>query len=524
MKGVYAGLDVSTQSTKLVIIDLARGEIVHHDQVNFDHDLPQYKTSEGVLRDPLTGASESDPHMWIESIDLLLERLSQKPSIAGSIRAISVSGQQHGLVALTEEGNLARPYSKLWNDFSTDEECRILTELVGGIEEMINEISNTQRTGYTAAKILHMKRHELATYEKVSVFLLVHNYINWFLTGGRDGGIVVMEPGDVSGTALWNPRTRTWSDKVIDAIDSDLKSKLPQVRESRVPVGPIGSQLAERYGLPKDCLIASGSGDNMMAAIGTGNFTEGVVTVSLGTSGTAYTFMKEPFVDIKGEIASFCDATGHYLPLICVSNMANGYNEILDLFKLSYDEFDQLILETCPGNEGRVLCPWYVGERTPDLPSASPIYFGFGLSDFTSPILARAVLEGHIVNLYLGFSRLGVQPREIRLTGGMATSSSWRQTISNVFNSEVVLVEGETAALGAAIHAAWSHQTNLQIEDIARVFVKVNESLRVSPDARLVKLYRDFGRLYSAVSLAIRGLRGPNPFELRKEFLAANLK
>jgi len=524
LKGVYAGLDVSTQSTKLLIIDLARRAPVHQDQVNFDRDLPEYGTRDGVSSDPLTGKSESNPQMWLDSIELLFRRLSSSLGLARSIRAISVSGQQHGLVAMTKEGELARPYSKLWNDFSTEDECRILNEQVGGVREMIREISNTQRTGYTAAKILHMKRHEPEIYQKTSTFLLVHNFINWYLTGGKDRGIAVMEPGDASGTALWNPNTKDWSDRVLDSIDPGLKSRLPPVRPSRELIGRISRALAERYGFPRNCMIASGSGDNMMAALGTGNFKEGVVTVSLGTSGTAYTFMREPFVDVEGEIASFCDATGYYLPLVCISNMANGYNEILEQFSLSHDDFDSVVRKTRPGNEGRVLCPWYVGERTPDLPSASPVYFGFGLRDFTPPILARAVLEGHIMNLYQGFSRLPVGPKEVRLTGGMAASQAWRETIANVFNSEVVLVKGETAALGAAIHAAWSHQPNLELEEVVDSLVKIDESLRIIPDAELVKLYTDFGKLYSAVSRAIRGLSGPNPFELRREFLLAHFK
>ena len=124
-------------------------------------------------------------------------------------------------------------------------------------------------------------------------------------------------------------------------------------------------------------------------------------TVSLGTSGTAYTFLEKPYVDPEGEIASFCDSTGNYLPLLCVSNLANGFDEFCRINNLSPRQFDELINETEPGNDGRILIPWYEGERTPDIPNATPIYFGFALHDFDQKTLARAIIEGHLLNLYI---------------------------------------------------------------------------------------------------------------------------
>ena len=249
-----------------------------------------------------------------------------------------------------------------------------------------------------------------------------------------------MEPGDVSGSALWDPVKRVWSQNVIDAIDPELANKLPQVQESSQMLGPIGTEFVEKYGFSSECQIASGSGDNMMGAIGTGNYREGVVTVSLGTSGTAYTFMPNAYVDPEGEIASFCDATGNYMPLLCISNLANGYEAILKQFNLNHQQFEEVIKKTEPGNKGRMLCPWYEGERTPDLPEAAPIYFGWALKDFIKENLCRAVMEGHIMNLYEGFIKLPVKAKEIRLTGGISKSKVWREAIANIFNCEVVPV------------------------------------------------------------------------------------
>ncbi len=518
---LFAGLDVSTQSCKLVVIETAAGTVLHVDRVDYDHDLPGFGTEEGAVAGLGEGVSESDPRMWIDAVEMLLGRLRESDVDAERIRCISVSGQQHGLVALTADGGLARPRAKLWNDFSTAEECRILTEAVGGPAAMIAEVGNSQRTGYTAPKILHLRRHEPQIYEHAHTLFVVHNYINWYLTGGPDGGVAVMEPGDTSGMALWHPGTGRWSRKVIDAIDTKLPEKLPPVQPADRTIGNVGATLAARFGLSPDCRIDAGSGDNMYGALGTGNFEPGIVTVSLGTSGTACTVLEEPFIDPTGEIAAYCDSTGRYLPLLCVSNMAGGYNAVLELFGLSHDEFDALVRDAPPGNRGRLLVPWYEGERTPDLPHAAPLYFGFGLSDFVPKTLCRAVLEGHVLNLWHGFTGMPVTAREIRLTGGLANSPSWCQTIADVFDAETVPVRGEGAALGAAIHAAWvwyrEAGEETPLAELAGPLLVLDEPRRAQPDPERRPTYALLKRLYRGLSLRVRGLEGEDPFPLRRD-------
>ncbi len=523
-EALFAGLDVSTQGCKLVIIDPAEGVVVHVDHIDYDSDLAQYGTRQGAVPGLGDGVSESDPRMWIDAVEQLLGRMAEQGVPANRIRCISVSGQQHGLVALAADGSLARPLSKLWNDFATAEECRILTEAVGGLEAMIGEVGNSQRTGYTASKILHMRRHEPDYYSRARTLFLVHNYVNWHLTGGPNGGVAVMEPGDTSGMALWHPGTGRWSQKVIDAIDPGLSDKLPPVAPANRTIGTIGPALAARFGLPSDCRIDAGSGDNMYGAVGTGNFEPGIVTVSLGTSGTAYTCTTDPFIDPLGEIAAFCDSTGRHLPLLCVSNMANGYNAVLEQFGLSHAEFDQLVQRTPAGNYGRLLVPWYVGERTPDLPYAAPLYFGFDPSDFGAESLCRGVLEGHVLNLYEGFARIPVEPREIRLTGGLSQAPAWCQAVADIFDVEAVPVEGEGAALGAAIHAAWVWDWEFgaarALDRIAQPFVVLDETRRSRPDPERREVYRVVKRVYRALSRRVRGLDGEDPFELRRELIA----
>jgi len=517
IEGLFAGLDVSTQGCKLVVLDARSGETVHVDAVEYDSDLPSYGTRGGTVRSDDEGVSESDPWMWIEAVRRVLSGLADSPADSSLIRCISVSGQQHGLVALDAQGGLARPRSKLWNDHSTVEECEWLTERIGGPERMIEEVGNVQRTGYTAGKILHMVRREPEAYQRAATLFLVHDFVNWYLTGG----VAVMEPGDTSGMALWNPATSCWSTTVLDAIAPDLASKLPEVGTSDRTIGSVAKELVDSFGLSPSCRVDAGSGDNMYGAIGTGNVDPGVVTISLGTSGTVYTVLDDPWVDPTGEIAAFCDSTGRHLPLLCVSNMANGYAAVRDRFELSHEGFNELIERTEPGNGGRLILPWYEGERTPDLPLAAPLYFGFQTDDFRPEILARAVLEGHVLNLHAGFERMPVSTGEVRLTGGLSRSPAWRQTIADVFEVDAVPVEGEGAALGAAIHAAWvlgkEAGSDVSLAELVERCVPIDTARRTSPREGAVAVYRKAKPLFKALSRRVRGLDGEDPFALRAD-------
>ncbi|HOT96862.1 MAG TPA: FGGY family carbohydrate kinase [bacterium] len=520
---LFAGLDSSTQGCKLIVLDLQKREVVHLDAINYDSDL-DYGTRNGVIQGLEPGASESDPAMWIEAIERLFGRMVKAGVQVAQIRAISVSGQQHGLVTLDAAGHLSRPRAKLWNDFSTEEECRLLTAAVGGAAAMIDEVGNSQRTGYTAAKIYHMVRHEPDLWRKTATCFLVHNYVNWWLTGGAEGGIRIMEPGDLSGMALWHPGTGRWSKKVLNAIAPDLADKLPPVRPSDESIGTVGRQLVERFGFDPGCRVDAGCGDNMYSAIGTGNVTPGLVTISLGTSGTAYTVLDAPFIDASGEIAAFRDSTGRHFPLLCVSNLANGYNALIAEHGLTHAAFNDLMKKTPAGNEGRMLLPWYMGERTPDVPLAAPVYFGFSLNDFTVEKLGRAVLEGHILNLYDGYRKMPIQAREIRLTGGLSQSPAWCQAIADIFESEVVPVEGEGAALGAALHAAWVYEKengrDVALTDLVAPFVQLRESMRKKPLPDHVARYQPMKRAFAALSARVRGIAGAeDPFAWHQQLI-----
>jgi len=302
-----------------------------------------------------------------------------------------------------------------------------------------------------------------------------------------------------------------------------LLNKIPSLRPADKSIGFISEDLVERFGFSPRCMIDAGSGDNMYGAVGTGNVKPGIVTVSLGTSGTACTILQKPFIDPAGEIASYCDSTGNYLPLICVSNLANGYNAVLKKYDISHKAFNKIVRRTKPGNGGRLLIPWYTGERTPNLPLASPVYFGFKPEDFSREILCRAVLEGHVMNLYEGFQRMPMKAQEVRLTGGLSQSEAWCETIADMFEAEAVPVEGEGAALGAALHAAWVWNKELKhpvaIDDVTSSFVRLNERQRKKPVKEHVESFRIQKRLFHALSQRIRGEKGEDPFMLRSKLV-----
>jgi xylulokinase len=206
-----------------------------------------------------------------------------------------------------------------------------------------------------------------------------------------------------------------------------------------------------------------------------------------------------------------------------VSNLANGYNELLRLFDMTHEQFNEVVARRPVGNGGQVLIPWYSGERTPDLPMAAPLYFGFPLSGFDKAGLCRGVLEGHVLNLYSGFRRMPAEVKEIRLTGGLTRSEAWCQTIADVFEAEAVPVEGEGAALGAAIHAAWvwlgEEGDKVPLQEVVGRFVKLAEQGRRRPVPRNVEIYRRQKRLFEALSRRVRGLKSEDPFRLRMEMM-----
>jgi xylulokinase len=506
MRNLLIGIDSGTQSTKVLVVDARNGKV-----------LAQAAEAYGLIPGLPPGAKEQHPKTWLEAtakaIKAALKNAGAKPE---EVAAIGVSGQQHGFVPLDEAGEVIRA-AKLWCDTTTTPECDILTRKLGGLEGAIAELGNAVLPGFTAPKILWLKRHEPKNFARLATVLLPHDYLNFWLTGKR-----VMEFGDGSGTALLNVRTRDWSSKMVRAIDAKLADALPPLIRSDQPAGVLQESTARELGLKAGVLVSAGGGDNMMGAIGTGNTRAGVVTASFGTSGTIYACSDKPVIDPRGEIAAFCDSTNRWLPLLCTMNVTVATEMVREDFGLTHDQFAAEAAKARPGCDGLFLLPYLEGERTPNVPDGTGVWLGATKATFDSAHFARAAMEGVTLGMNYGLRRLrelGAKPRQIRATGGGAKSKFWRQIMADVFEAEVVtLKESEGAAYGAALQALWCWRLQrgdrVSISDITDEFVQLNRAETTAPISANVKMYRELRQMQDETSLALRGV-----FERHRRFV-----
>jgi len=508
-EGFFIGVDVGTQGTKSIIMNARDGSVVYSSRADYP-----------LIEKP-DGTREQKPQDWVDAVRKTIGEIVEKSGVKREeIRGIGISGQQHGLVPLDEKGRVIRN-AKLWNDTTTEAQCRILTEKLGGLEKVLKLTGNAILPGYTLPKVLWLKENEPGNYKRLETILLPHDYINFYLTGEKRA-----ECGDASGTAYFDVRGRKWSEEVLKAVDDerDLMECLPTLIESVEPCGFVRKEVLEDLGLPSDAklIVSSGGGDNMMGAIGTGNTKPGVVTVSLGTSGTVYAYSDFPVVDSKGEFAAFCDSTGGWLPLACTMNVTVATELVKRLFELDNTGLERFVESAPPGCDGLILLPYFVGERTPNLPSATGVFFGINEFTMKGSHLARAAMEGATLGIRYGLESMkkeGIKPSDIRLTGGGSKSTVWQQTAADIFNTPTVTMEiDEAASYGAAIQALWCYLNyngdKVKISEITDSFVKTrNETLR-EPRKEYVERYEKLYKLQVNVTNALR-----ESFDIHREYL-----
>src|SRR3989449_3204099 len=496
MRTLLVGIDSGTQSTKVLVLDANRAKVIAASAEAYD-----------LIPNLPPGTKEQHPHTWRDATQKAVRKaLALAAARPGEVNAIGVSGQQHGFVPLDKNGQVIRP-AKLWCDTSTAAECNEIMAKVGGLKATIRTIGNAVLPGFTASKILWMKKREPKNYARLGTVLLPHDYLNFWLTGEKE-----MEHGDASGTALLDVKTRKWSDKVLRAIDPGLLVKLPPLIPSDQPAGRLQPASAKALGLSRIVLVSAGGGDNMMGAIGTGNTRQGVITASFGTSGTIYACSEKPVIDPAGEIAAFCDSTNRWLPLLCTMNVTVATEMVREDFGWSYEKFAAEAARIPAGSNGLLLLPYFEGERTPNVPDGTGVWFGVHKKTFEAGHFARAAMEGVTLGMNYGLRRLvelGVKPAQIRATGGGAKSKIWRQIMADIFNAEVVTLKvSEGAAYGAALQALWCWRLQqgdkAKIEDITDQFVEVNTGETAKPGQRDVEIYRELQTLQDEMS---RGLR-----------------
>jgi len=468
---LFLGFDVGTQSTKALVVDGERHEVVARAQQVY-----------GLLEGLEPGHLEQHPQSWLDAVAATArEVLSQVDG--ARIAGIGVSGQQHGCVVLDADGQVVRP-AKLWCDTATAAQARRL-----GVP-----------TGFTASKLLWIKETEPDNWRRVCRVLLPHDYVNFVLTGAP-----TMECGDASGTGFFDVGARAFDAAAMAAIDSGLAAMLPPLLGAGELAGRLDDRGAALLGLPAGIPVAAGGGDNMMSAIGAGATRPGVVVVSLGTSGTIFTRSADALVDPGGLIAPFCSSDGAFLPLLCVMNLTGVAEEVVALTGQDHAALTTAAQRVAPGCDGLLWLPFLVGERVPDLPNATGTLLGMRPGSLSPGHLYRAALEGTALNLGAGLERmrrLGVVVDEVRLVGGAAQNPLWREILAAVFDVPVEpLVEGESAALGAALQANWSvrreRQPELTTDAVAAPFVRLSGE-RTEPEAGLVAVYREAAGRYAA--------------------------
>jgi xylulokinase len=493
---IFLGIDCGTQSTKTIALDWDTGEVLASAQQTY-----------GFVPNLPSGAMEQHPQDWVDAAEQSIgEVIAKLSSRKEEIRGIGVSGQQHGLVVLDKNDQVVRP-AKLWNDTTTGTQCDQITEHLGGANAVIALVGNTIRTGYTAPKILWLRQNEPENWRKTDSVLLPHDYLNFWLTGVKG-----MEFGDASGTALLDVETRQWSTKVVNYIAEDLPGKLPPLESSQVAHGDLRKELCQKWGLSTPPAVSAGGGDNMMAAIGTGNIQSGVVTASLGTSGTLFAFSEVPIVDPRGEVAAFCDSTDNWLPLVCTLNLTLVTEHIRKLFGWDYARLEEEIRSVPAGCDGLLLLPYLTGERTPDLPNGTGVFHGLNLANFTAAHMVRAAYEGVTLGLGYGLARfrqLGMNPAEIRLTGGGSNSRLWRKMCADIFGVPTVCLQsGEGAGLGGAVQAGWvwnkEHGSDATLAEISDRLIQLDESSRNEPDPGATAIYTEALGKTSAILKALQ--------------------
>jgi xylulokinase len=432
---LVAGVDSSTQSCKVVIRDAGTGELVR----------------QGRARHP-EGTEIHPGHWWTA----LQEAIAQAGGL-NDVVAVSVAGQQHGMVCLDSAGNVVRP-ALLWNDTRSAQAARQLIQTAGdgdtrkGTEYWAHATGTVPVASLTATKLLWLAENEPANAAKTAAVCLPHDWLSWRLAGFGPGtgvqGLAALrtDRSDASGTGYWSPATGRYLPEVVEHTLGHVPV-LPEV------LGPLESDLKT----PAGALIGPGAGDNAAAALGV-RASLGDVVISIGTSGTVFAVADTPAQDTSGLVAGFADATGNFLPLVCTLNATRVFDATAALLGVDLQEFNALALSSEPGAGGLTLVPYFDGERTPNLPDATGSLHGITRANYTPANLARSAVEGVACSLADGLKALtdlGVIANRPILVGGGARSQALQHITASVFGMDVkVPAPQEHVANGAARQAA----------------------------------------------------------------------
>ena len=432
------GVDSSTQSTKVEVRDADTGALVASGRSPHPPTTPP--------------RSEHDPTVWWAALMDAIGQTGQR-----DIAAISVAGQQHGMIVTDDAGSVLRP-AKLWNDTESAPQAARLVEQFGAAK-WSSSVGVVPVAAITITKLAWLSVNEPGVFARIGRVLLPHDWLTFRLTGR-----MVTDRGDASGTGYWSPTQGRWRPDILRRLDPSVPEqrwldRLPTVLGPRERADWLAAPVHELVGLRGRPIVAAGTGDNMAAALGIG-LRPRQTAISIGTSGTVYSVAEKPISDPSGAVAGFADATGRFLPLVCTNNATKVTDMVARLLGTDAAGLGRLALDAPAGAGGVVLLPYLDGERTPNRPDATGAVHGLR-SDASREQLARAAFEGVVCSLLDGLDalrRAGVElspTAPIQLIGGGARSAAYRQILADLSGLPVVVPKGdEHVAKGACVQAA----------------------------------------------------------------------
>jgi xylulokinase len=499
-KPLLMGVDIGTSGCKSLLID-DRGRVI-------GRALKEYP-----LSTPKPGWSEQNPEDWWRATKITIKRLLKGLRSTGAIKAIGLSGQMHGLVALDKDSKILRP-SILWNDQRTEKQCQEIHDRVGGVESLLQLTNNRMLPGYTGGKILWVRENEPRVHEKVRRILNPKDYIRFRLTGE-----CATEVSDASGTGLFNVRERDWSYRLLEILDIP-KEWLPRCYESPQISGQVTEKVAKELGLRAGLPVVGGGGDAVVQTTGTGIVEPGILGTTIGTAGNVTMALDRCYKNPEGKLQVFCNNMPNKWHTMGVTLAAGGS---LRWFRDALGESEKVVSKRTgkdvynilseeaskvkPGSEGLLFLPYLIGERCPHAdPQARGAFIGLTLRH-TRVDLLRSIFEGVIFSLKdvtEVIKEMGVPLTQIRTSGGGALSKLWRQIHADIFNSEVLTMSGsgEGGAYGAALVAGVGVGIWPSVEEAVKV-VKVET--KTSPIPKNVEIYHRLFRVYQNLYGNLKG-------------------
>ena len=489
---LYIGIDLGTSAVKLLL-------------VNEKGDILNTVSEEYPISFPKPGWSEQNPEDWLKAVEkgiIALTKDFDKTKISG----IGAGGQMHGLVILDKNDKVLRP-AILWNDGRTQEETDYLNKEIG-TQKLTEYTGNIAFAGFTAPKILWLKKHEPEIFDKIEKIMLPKDYINYMLTG-----VHCTDYSDASGMLLLDVKNKKWSDEMLEICGISIK-QLPKLYESYESVGTLKKSYSEMFGFSDKVIVAAGAGDNAAAAVGTGIVGNLACNISLGTSGTIFISNDKFMVDSENALHSFAHADGGWHLMGCMLSAAScnkwWLEEILNT--KDYSSEQEVITDEMLGNNYVYFLPYLMGERSPhNDPYARGCFIGLSM-DSTRADMTLAILEGVTFGIRDSFEtakKLGIKIQKSMICGGGAKSALWKKIVANILNIELTIPETEQGpGLGGAVLAAVADGAFSSVEDAVSKIVKIVDT--VKPDekisSRYEEKYQNFKMLYPALKTCFKHL------------------